>query len=406
MKYLLTLIFTAFLYGSIWATIINVPADQPTIQAGIDAATDGDTVLVQPDTYLEYFIKLQGKNIVVGSLFLTTGDTSYISNTVIDGDSTWSVVWIESGELNGFTITNGFWGWGGGITIRGGNPTLMNLIVCGNTAAIGGGGIHCSDSSYATLINVIITGNKCLYGGSADGGGGISCWGSRMYLMNVTISDNSALSGSSGIFCKDSSDMHLVNTIIWNSSQGEIFDPDLVVNVFYSDIQGGWPGVGNIDTDPMFVDPANGDYRLQVGSPCIDAGIQDTMIIYNNGQDTLIVPSMSYMGYAPDMGAYESPYFSAININDFLPNNLILHQNYPNPFNPSTKIKFILPKPETVKIEVYNIIGQKIKTLLNKHMLAGYHEVEFNGQNLSSGIYLYRMEAGEYHDLKKMILLK
>ena len=51
MKYLLTLIFTAFLHGSIWATIINVPADQPTIQAGIYAATDGDTVLVQPDRY-------------------------------------------------------------------------------------------------------------------------------------------------------------------------------------------------------------------------------------------------------------------------------------------------------------------------------------------------------------------
>jgi len=80
--------------------------------------------------------------------------------------------------------------------------------------------------------------------------------------------------------------------------------------------------------------------------------------------------------------------------------------NYPNPFNPSTKIKFDLPKPETVKIEVYNIIGQKIQTLLNNPMPAGYHEVEFNGQNLSSGIYLYRIEAGEWQDVKKMVYLK
>jgi photosystem II stability/assembly factor-like uncharacterized protein len=88
------------------------------------------------------------------------------------------------------------------------------------------------------------------------------------------------------------------------------------------------------------------------------------------------------------------------------PSAFHLNQNYPNPFNPSTKIKFALPKPEAVKIEVYNIIGQKIQTLLNKPMPAGYHEVEFNGQNLSSGIYLYRIEAGDWQDVKKMIYLK
>jgi hypothetical protein len=89
-----------------------------------------------------------------------------------------------------------------------------------------------------------------------------------------------------------------------------------------------------------------------------------------------------------------------------IPRVFALEQNYPNPFNPSTKIEYSLPKPETVKIEVYNIIGQKIQTLLNKPMPAGYHEVEFNGQSLSSGIYLYRIEAGSWQDVKKMVLLK
>jgi len=92
--------------------------------------------------------------------------------------------------------------------------------------------------------------------------------------------------------------------------------------------------------------------------------------------------------------------------NTYILTNFVLSQNYPNPFNPSTKIKFELPKSETVKIEVYNILGQKIETTLNKHMPAGYHEVEFNGLNLSSGIYLYRIEAGEWQDVKKMILLR
>jgi len=83
-----------------------------------------------------------------------------------------------------------------------------------------------------------------------------------------------------------------------------------------------------------------------------------------------------------------------------------LLQNYPNPFNPSTIIKYFLPKPEAVKIEVYNTLGQKIQTLLNISMPAGYHEVEFNAQNLPSGVYLYRIKAGEFLNVNKMILLK
>jgi hypothetical protein len=83
-----------------------------------------------------------------------------------------------------------------------------------------------------------------------------------------------------------------------------------------------------------------------------------------------------------------------------------LYKNYPNPFNPSTTIEFDLPKSSNVKIEVYNIAGQKIQTLLNKKMSAGSHKVDFNAENLSSGVYFYKIEAGEFQDVKKMILLR
>ena len=94
-----------------FADTINIPADYSTIQAGIDVATNGDTILVQPGTYIEN-INFNGKNITVGSLFLTTADTSYISQTLIDGNQNGSVVTFESGEdstavLVGFTVTNG-----------------------------------------------------------------------------------------------------------------------------------------------------------------------------------------------------------------------------------------------------------------------------------------------------------
>jgi len=83
-----------------------------------------------------------------------------------------------------------------------------------------------------------------------------------------------------------------------------------------------------------------------------------------------------------------------------------LNQNYPNPFNPSTKIKFELHKAEKVKIEVFNLLGQTISTLLNKQMPSGSHEIEFTAHDLPSSVYLYRIEAGQYQEVKKMILLK
>ena len=79
------------------AVIINIPGDYPTIQEGINASSDGDTVLVQPGTYVEN-INFNGHNIVLGSLFLTTGDTTYIAETMIDGDSSGPVVTFESVE--------------------------------------------------------------------------------------------------------------------------------------------------------------------------------------------------------------------------------------------------------------------------------------------------------------------
>ena len=94
------------------------------------------------------------------------------------------------------------------------------------------------------------------------------------------------------------------------------------------------------------------------------------------------------------------PHFSS------LPEQFQLMQNYPNPFNPKTVISWQLPVGSNVEISIYNILGQKIETLLNKYMPAGYHEIKFNGQNLPSGIYLYRIEAGEWTDVKKMLLVK
>ncbi|MFC2082103.1 cadherin-like domain-containing protein [Bacteroidota bacterium] len=88
------------------------------------------------------------------------------------------------------------------------------------------------------------------------------------------------------------------------------------------------------------------------------------------------------------------------------PTEFTLHQNYPNPFNPNTIIRYGLQGESHVKLVVYNLLGQQITTLVDQIMSAGYHEVTFNASNVNSGIYLYKIEAGDFRDIKKMIFLK
>jgi polyhydroxybutyrate depolymerase len=88
------------------------------------------------------------------------------------------------------------------------------------------------------------------------------------------------------------------------------------------------------------------------------------------------------------------------------PNNFYLNQNYPNPFNPVTMINYQLPMTNEVDLSIYNLLGQKVVTLVSEKQKAGYHQVEWNASGFASGIYYYSIKAGEFHDVKKMILLR
>lgn len=88
------------------------------------------------------------------------------------------------------------------------------------------------------------------------------------------------------------------------------------------------------------------------------------------------------------------------------PGEFCLSQNYPNPFNPSTSIEFSLPKSEYVELKVYNILGKEVMILVSKKLNKGDHTYQFVGRNLASGVYYYQLVAGQYEEVKKMILLK
>ncbi|MBK7260155.1 MAG: T9SS type A sorting domain-containing protein [Ignavibacteriae bacterium] len=89
-----------------------------------------------------------------------------------------------------------------------------------------------------------------------------------------------------------------------------------------------------------------------------------------------------------------------------VPTQYALDQNYPNPFNPSTVIRIALPEAVKVRLVVYNILGQQVAELINGELAAGYHDVEFRADHLASGVYLYRLEAGPYTAVKKLVTMK
>ena len=523
-RILFTIIFISSTVIHSFANIINVPADQPTIQAGINAAVSGDTVLVAQNTYYEN-INFNGKNIVVGSWFLTTGDTSYISQTVIDGNQIDRVAIFENGEdttaiLCGFTIQHGYANSGGGIycnashptieyckitqnsvmshgggiycinanpnlmnltvisnlasdpSVLGGsgggilldfsNPKLINVTVKGNTALSSGGGIDCANSnpsiknskilensaengggmsscfsSSLSFENVIISNNFAERGGgiycldedmtlkyvticenTADLGGGISCCDSYIRLVNVTIVNNMASGSGGGIYCRNSISI-LVNTILWNNSFHEVYfdanGPPNHLYITYSDVQDSLMRIatnnngmvywlnGNIDDNPLFVGGTPFNCNLTENSPCIDAGTNFFVLV----NDTLVnMDSTNYYGFAPDMGAIESPYFSSIQENNALPFKFTLHQNYPNPFNPSTTIEFDLPKSSEVTLKVFNVLGEEVATLVSDRLSTGSYSYEWDASSLASGMYLYHLEADKFVSIKKLMLLK
>jgi glucuronoarabinoxylan endo-1,4-beta-xylanase len=97
---------------------------------------------------------------------------------------------------------------------------------------------------------------------------------------------------------------------------------------------------------------------------------------------------------------------SGVNDQKKIPAAFALEQNYPNPFNPSTKIRYSIPKESFVSLRVFNLLGSEVATLVNGKLSAGEHEAVFDGSSLPSGMYLYRLEAGESVSTKKFVLLK
>lgn len=383
------------------AAVVRVPQEYPTIQGAIDSSTNGDTVVVDTGRYVEN-LDFGNRNIVVASLFLFDPDSSHISRTVIDGDRKGSVVTFPHGNessLIGFTIVNGEFPYGGGILCDASNPRISHCILRNNRSESTGGAIY-AEGAAPTISHCLFTRNFSYFGGAVATGF------SRVVITNSTFYANSAVSG--GAISNYYSQTTLVNCILWNNYPEEVSYHTEEVTAAYSDVRGGWSGEGNIDADPLFLHAQGGRFHLQESSPCIDAG---TDLFVWEGDTLVNLDRETYAGSAPDMGAYE---FGAVleGVSEgVVPTGFALHQNTPNPFNPATTIAYTLPERSAVLLTVHDILGRRVRTLAKEIEEPGFKSVVWDGtddlgQQVSAGVYLYRIQAREFVQTRKVVLLK
>ena len=453
-----------------------------TIQHGIDSALDGDTIIIYPGTYIENLL-IENKNLLLGSLFTYSDDSSYVNQSIINGDQNGSAITINDCSdtifIEDLTIVNGLQENGGGISIDSSIVKIGNCIIMNNEALNRGGGVFVS---YGQIVmedtrvmnnlakagggvylkgNSTLATNKTVFSSNnADFGGALNSWfisnltviesiftqnyadtaGGAIYvyanpgiiteseffensagklggavfsnsvnlqLNNCTIFMNSAMENGGGYYSWWEQNMVLNNSIMWGNVPNQIFANGSPipsnVTITYSDIMDSLDGVqhigngsiswgqGNINQDPMFCDPDNGNNNLAENSPCVGTG--------ENGAN---------------MGAFGvgcGPILAQSDEYAILPQQITLYQNYPNPFNPATIIRYDLSQAGWLTLVVYDLLGRQVKTLLSDFVEPGSKTITWDGtdddgQTVGAGLYLYQLRSGgEIHN-GKMLLLK
>ena len=397
----------------------------------------GPSTIIENNIISNNTITCELSQAAAGGVLMAGSGTRMINNSITDNTALSNASdWNSNGGGAGIVFGN---------VLISGNYIARNIALAPNCTAYPcyGGGFHAFETSESVLFydNIVIDnlaqGNAGSYGGGinlSDGsnsiisnnviarnissmGGAISCIASTGGLTapaikNNTVSLNRATSNQGGsLFSTGGWTPEVTNSILWKNTNGNGSEVSGNFSIEYTDVEGGYPGTGNADWDPYFRDTTNNDFHLMSTdcgnsyiSNCIDAGdpaYKDSLIDCDWGLGSQDIC---------DMGAYSIPAL-IVGISDengIFPDKYVLLQNYPNPFNPSTKISWQSPVSGRQTLKVYDILGREVATLVDEYRPAGRYSVEFsmNNEQLSSGVYFYRLTAGSYSAVKKMIYLK
>ena len=327
-----------FISGAARANVLHVPADYPTIQAAINAASTADTVLVSPGTYFEN-LDFRGKAITVRSI-------AGPEVTIVDGHHAGAVVNFSSGEgpdsvIEGFTLQHGYSSWGSGISLFVTSPTITGNIIQYNDEDIGywGAGIggwssspiieqnlfryNTGDSQYLTGVIAFVNFSSPLVANNIFVNNYCRAINMTLPTGNSPVVINNTIVGNPvGIHVDarvNTSGQFYFNNILFGNSVGleVVFgSPQNYPTWINNLVSGGanYQGIpdqtglnGNISADPLFADPANADFHLLAGSPCIDAGFNGAPLLPVTDFDggPRIIPGQMNGPAIVDMGAYE-----------------------------------------------------------------------------------------------------
>lgn len=291
---------------------------------------------------------------------------------------------------------------GGAVAcLDGGRAVLTRCTFRENSAGTFGGAVACVQTSGVVLQECVFFRNSAYLCGGA-----VHCWSASADLENCTIFGSESTCGvGGGIGCQSTSEVVIRHSIIAFSSCGEAVsgDGETVLQLdccdVYGNAGGDWVGVvasqaakeGNMCCNPLFCDTSSGDLHLQSESPCAPEGNECGVLTGALG-----------------MGCFPTAVDDAL---EATPEEFWLSQNYPNPFNPSTYIEYSVPQRTEVSLAVYNVLGQRLKTLVDGVQASGRHTAIWDGRDgqgrvVASGAYFYRLAAGDRTIARKMLLIR
>lgn len=297
--------------------------------------------------------------------------------------------------------------------------TVANCIFSGNTSDRYVGSAGFISNSRGSVFNCVFNSNYSVYSDSSKTAHGASLGsGAEVEFLNCTFVDTSSTSGV-GLSVRRGCKADITNTVFWACGERPVSivtaaGLGCIANINYCNIENGpdsifvsdslsvlnW-GIGNLAEDPLFVDLQNSDLHLMDSSPCIGAGINIFSIndkwIYAPTRDIEGNPRPGPLDSKADMGAYENalgtPVTAGFDSFKTPGETAVLYQNYPNPFSGSTTFTYLLFNPCEVELNIYNIYGQRITTLVSEDQTAGLYRVEWEGSKYAGGQYFYRLKT-------------
>jgi uncharacterized protein (UPF0218 family) len=360
-------------------------------------------------------------NIIRNNYSESFGSSNFVHGSINIWRRNAGSIIIRNNDFNNNTVVGNAYCNGGAIAAFGYNNPDYVMIVENNRFINNSVSLSSSYSSGGAFfiqdIKAIIRNNIIAYN-SAGAGGGIYSYNQTSPAPITTIIENNLIFGNTANIAGGLTTLEgnkIINCIIWGNSTSQYYGTDATIT--YSNLEESYSnGSNNIFSNPEIVDTTY--FLLSNTSPCVDGGDPDP--VFNDVEDPQnpgnpLWPAMGTLtndiGHCGGPNSLWSGWNIPVSVEDdesgtVVPIDFTLSQNYPNPFNPNTTIKYGIPERSFVELKVYDILGNQVVKLFAEEQDAGYYETSFHASKLSSGVYFYRLQAGDFVETKKMLLLK